>query len=1131
MSKKVKLINHFDGGMNDASSSRKIEDNQVANAVDVQYRKHGRIEPMGESQFHGGASSVFQPILGEIVPGYGLYHFNTGISFGNTTSSNITSVVTAQGSEGEWATGVGGRLVGTVIGEENLILNRSLLPITVTFKIGTVGEAFGSCELLCTIAITDEDDDYFGFITMPGGGDFFGTDIADVPTTGSYNPYQTVNLVIANAINAGSSNIEAFFDPAANPGCSAVLVASTANATTYNNEVIKMKVTNNLGTTDIGTVHNGTEVVGVNYYNDAVEDYTIGLAHTFYEEPTNYTPAQANPMSGGVANTTHVVTSTVNSVDSSIETNFTIAVGCIEGSTESIQYQTVTAAAGASTSTVATSIRNAINGDISIISQDNIEHTDGTDNADFAAGSGADIVFTTDNSGEDGIFTIDTYSFNPTIHHVDDEIVALVTSTGFFKIVSSNVGVVGSGAFTGSAVDMKYLLTAAQISALSNSLAADNNSFDFATSTTSLVTGDATGFTAVSATFANSSATGKLMNSTTAYGIVTLPIATVAGKKYQVKFDVIAVSTAQVNVSLGTTAAYNSSNKVTSSGAATNLILGNSYEANDTTSFLALQLTTNGSGNYVTIDNLSVYEVGGDETAIWSDANPKTQFYDSGGTLRLYDIDFTHTNNNNKILSYVTQRNIWNGHGASDIDLEKYVLTDQDVSWTFTYNEADDSSPVDGKGFRTRAHDACEGSNVATKEIQIQITTDGDAGLETPAGMWGGTGAENYAFYASAVYDDESETTPDHQFTFTDAGELFEEFNMQRLKLVVNADPGDIDTESNYIAEFRVKAFNIYWSTEKDGYGVKNLLCTLDFKHGCIREDGGATVPWAQKSGDVVRIYDGSNEYVIFNDPVEINTFESRNFYSWQVDSTTAKYKTAVLTGRRAFIGNIKIGENVYNDLIIYSPSNQFDVFPYPDNIIETTTSDGNSITALASTGDRLFEFKQNILYIHNISTGEPTGFFLEATIPFLGTSGQNKIVNVGAGLFWVNDVSAYYFTGDPSNIRDLRFYEGEGNETIERISLSTWQDYVSSDSIVGYDVKGNTIIIKQGATGDSDSGQILQYDLKRDAWSKGSPGKWVPNEDATNFVNLNDGTLINAIEGSYSHISRLQHNDGDESF
>ena len=53
--------------------------------------------------------------------------------------------------------------------------------------------------------------------------------------------------------------------------------------------------------------------------------------------------------------------------------------------------------------------------------------------------------------------------------------------------------------------DMYDLLTSAQKTALAASLSADDEHFNFNNGTTSLVTGDATGFTASNATFANAS--------------------------------------------------------------------------------------------------------------------------------------------------------------------------------------------------------------------------------------------------------------------------------------------------------------------------------------------------------------------------------------------------------------------------------------------------------------------------------------------------------------------------------------------------------------------------------------------------------------------------------------------------
>jgi len=493
----------------------------------------------------------------------------------------------------------------------------------------------------------------------------------------------------------------------------------------------------------------------------------------------------------------------------------------------------------------------------------------------------------------------------------------------------------------------------------------------------------------------------------------------------------------------------------------------------------------------------------GNDSAIWSNANPKTQYYAMNGALRMYDIDLSHTANNNKVLLPVNQTGLFNGTGGATLSIQKWVLVDQDVDWAYTFES-------NSKGLRTAA-DSSVAASPANKKMEIKIETDGNANQEPAEGMWGGAGAEKFAFFASAVYYDGSETLPDHQFTFNSGSDKYLSFDYQRLKITVHANPGAIDTEANYIAGLRVKAFNIYWSTEKDGYGEKNLLCTIDFKDGLIREDGGSTLGWIQSSGAGVKVSDGTNAYAIIDNPVEINTFQTRNFYDYKGQTLKAKYKTATVAGRRAFIGHVLVDGVEYNDRIIYSPLNQFDVFPHPDNILQTTSSDGSNITALANTGDRLFEFKQNRLYIHNISSGDPSTFYLEATLPFYGVEGENQVVNTPGGLFWCNNISAYYYDGDPANIKDLRYYESDDKE-IKRISDSTWSTYYSADSAVGYDGNSNTIILKEGTTGDDGCGKIMQYDIANDAWAVGSKYKYSNTADASNFINLNNGSLINAV-------------------
>ena len=161
-----------------------------------------------------------------------------------------------------------------------------------------------------------------------------------------------------------------------------------------------------------------------------------------------------------------------------------------------------------------------------------------------------------------------------------------------------------------TSVHIGNLLSGAQKTFLGDALETSDVMLDFGGNngdgTTTLI--DSDGFAQTNASFAVSSGTGLLTNTASAQGIVTLPLTTVAGKSYQVRFDVTAQTNSHVNVSLGSTAAYNSSNKFTTSGTGNNFILDVPYVADDTTSFLAIQMTTSTSGATVNLDNIEVYE-------------------------------------------------------------------------------------------------------------------------------------------------------------------------------------------------------------------------------------------------------------------------------------------------------------------------------------------------------------------------------------------------------------------------------------------------------------------------------------------------------------------------------------------
>ena len=91
MGKKGLLIDRFDGGENSSNSPDKIEKGQLANANDVQFRKTGRVETMGEYKTYNDVN------VGEdIFPGFGLHHYNVPHGF-KPSDAGATVTTHAQG--------------------------------------------------------------------------------------------------------------------------------------------------------------------------------------------------------------------------------------------------------------------------------------------------------------------------------------------------------------------------------------------------------------------------------------------------------------------------------------------------------------------------------------------------------------------------------------------------------------------------------------------------------------------------------------------------------------------------------------------------------------------------------------------------------------------------------------------------------------------------------------------------------------------------------------------------------------------------------------------------------------------------------------------------------------------------
>tara|TARA_R100001082_G_scaffold42170_1_gene22457 strand:- start:18088 stop:21297 length:3210 start_codon:yes stop_codon:yes gene_type:complete len=235
-----------------------------------------------------------------------------------------------------------------------------------------------------------------------------------------------------------------------------------------------------------------------------------------------------------------------------------------------------------------------------------------------------------------------------------------------------------------------------------------------------------------------------------------------------------------------------------------------------------------------------------------------------------------------------------------------------------------------------------------------------------------------------------------------------------------------------------------------------------------------------------------------------VDTYKNINGYSNEISYITAKYKTSVVHGRRVYIGNIKRPDSkTYPDRIVKSVVNKFDVFPEDLNAIDVTINDGESIVKLEAFADRILQFKENSLYIINISENVD---FLEDTFRNKGCSKNYHVVKTDYGIAWFNSFGVYFYDGRTVN----NLLEKDG---LKLINESDWEAFITdgedgssddtdmSSAHIGYIPKKRQLLIK------NENKDVFIYDFVLRAWMKGS-GRIAVDTNMTNFTLRNEDLI-----------------------
>jgi len=258
----------------------------------------------------------------------------------------------------------------------------------------------------------------------------------------------------------------------------------------------------------------------------------------------------------------------------------------------------------------------------------------------------------------------------------------------------------------------------------------------------------------------------------------------------------------------------------------------------------------------------------------------------------------------------------------------------------------------------------------------------------------------------------------------------------------------------------------------------------------------------------------------------EIDSYESEtslvsnNHANKSIQELICQYKTSTVANNRLYVGNIKQNGTSYEDRMIKSPVNKYNILP-SSNFIDVANNDGDEITALASFKDKLLQFKKNKVYIINISGDYE---FIEETYEQAGVSLPCNVVKTPYGIAWINSNGCYLYDGSRAiNLIDNKIPSSE-DEKLESganwpISMGTNKDYNIGN--IGYNFNTKDLVIarhikKGGPTINFLDGAV--YNIPTKSWyftHRSFQGLTAETSsgDMSNFITDKDGNLISYVK------------------
>ena len=471
-------------------------------------------------------------------------------------------------------------------------------------------------------------------------------------------------------------------------------------------------------------------------------------------------------------------------------------------------------------------------------------------------------------------------------------------------------------------------------------------------------------------------------------------------------------------------------------------------------------------------------------------------FYASGNGLYACDANLIHTGTR-KVAMLVYREDINRTVTIKGWEMGEALITSPDYG-----------TGTDQVSFVNTAGDEADAGSMKV----IAIPKD------TGNGNWGSSSGIVYSFYASYLFDNGCETGLSFIGTDTCTDEKLD-FNVS----INHANGAELGGDK------RIHGARIYF--REAGSVERYLLAEISLPDGVKGALDSTFTPW-NASG--TNIYDMGSDattpvHMTFNSPPELYTYVALNgyyaneMYSSEIDDGAyapvpheVRYRTATVGSNGAvFIGCYMFRGKVFADGMMYSMKNKPGVFPEL-NVFDSPSSDGTPITVLVSFKDKILQFKQDAMYVVNISN--PTQFYTEASFRNCGVMNPCQTFVTPFGVIFANYIGCFIYDG----AKVISLTSGKLTITNWGISEGSVVDTAaaSKDALkvpcVGYDPRSQSIIVLKDIGDDADkdvspyhADEAWVYHMGTQSWTEGT--EMITNENGnrhTNFIISPNGYL-----------------------